>query len=254
MNDTNRKLEIYADDVPVPGITRAQLLGRDTIGLYPMCFTLRLWNLSDDGYYRLLAAKHIAVMHEDSVLAAGSLSDVYRFAVPEGTIIEAVFSATLALWEAPVSLSVAANTKVSDTVREILAASGTGVSLLSFPGEDQVVKRGQAFFGRTSECVMTAISAAGARCCLTPSGLCVIPADGLPVSMLLSDADLIDAPVTTPGGLVVLRTVVTGWPLGKMISVSWRGKTVEGTAVERCLNADNGEGCWESELVLEVRT
>ena len=72
--------------------------------------------------------------------------------------------------------------------------SGIGVQLLSFPGEDPVSTRGQAFFGRAAECIEEALGEAGAGCCLVPSGLCVIPKEGLPVSMVLTGEDLTDAP------------------------------------------------------------
>ena len=158
MNDLNRSLTILADGEPVTGFRHARLTGIDTIGLYPMPFTLRLWNLAESDYHLLSAAKEISVLHEDSVLAAGQVSDVCRGTVPEGTVTEVVISAGLPLWEAPVSLSVEAGVSVSETVRRILAASGTGIALLSFPGEDPVRSRGQAFAGRAAECIETALS------------------------------------------------------------------------------------------------
>ena len=38
------------------------------------------------------------------------------------------------------------------------AASGTGIQLLSFPGEDPVSTRGQVFFGRAAECIEEALT------------------------------------------------------------------------------------------------
>ena len=87
------------------------------------------------------------------------------------------------LWEAPVSLSVEAGVSVSETVRRILTASGTGIRLLSFPGRDPVFSRGQAFCGRTAECVTEALSAAGAKGYLVPAGLCILPAEPLPATL-----------------------------------------------------------------------
>ena len=252
--DLSRKLVITADGEKVTAFNHARLTGLDAIGLQPLPFTLRLWNLSDSDYYLLSAAKEISVMHEDSVLAAGEISDICRGAVPEGTVTEIVFSAGLRLWEAPVSLTVEAGVKVSETVRRILDASGTGITLLSFPGDDPVRTRGQAFFGRAAECVQTALSAAKARCCLTPSGLCVIPAEGLPVSMELTEEDLIDAPSRTGDRLLILRTKVTGWPLGKMVSVTWKGETAEGLVTMRSVDADNMEGNWQAELIIDLKS
>ena len=248
-----RSLTVSADGEILTGFCHARLTGRDSIGLYPMPFCLKLWNLPDGGYYQLSAAKEVSVLHHDSVLASGSISDVYRKTVPEGTVTEIVFAAGLGLWETPVSLSVEAGVSVSETVRRLLEASGTGVSLLGFEGEDPVRTRGQAFCGSAAYCIGTALSAAGARCCLVPAGLCVIPASGLPVSLVLSEADLIDPPVSVGKGQLLLRTRLTGWPLGKTASVSWKGKAMQGLVIERSVDADNMEGNWQSELLIQIQ-
>ena len=254
MNNLFRNLSILADGEPVTGFSHARLSGRDAVGLSPLPFTLRLWNLPDSVYNLFASAKRVSVSHGDSVLACGQVSDVWRGTAPEGTVTEIVFSPGLSLWEAPVSLSVEAGVSVSETVRRILEASGTGIALLSFPGEDPVRTRGQAFFGRAAECVKEALSGTGARACLTPSGLCVIPEEGLPVSLELSAEDLTDAPSRAGGNLLVVKTKVTGWPPGKQIAVNWKGQRWEGLAVMRSVDADNLDGNWESELLLEVRS
>ena len=253
MTDLSRTLTVLADGEELSSFSHARLTGRDAAGLYPMPFTLRLWNLSDDGYYRIEAAKTLSVLHEDSVLASGRITDACRRNVPEGTLTEIVFSAGIGLWESRVSLSVEAGVSVSETVRRILAASGTGISLLSFPGKDPVRSRGQAFFGRAAECVEEALSAAGARGYLVPAGLCVIPSSGLPVSLELTEEDLPDPPVRVGSKYLLLRTKVTGWPLGKQASVTWKGQTAEGLVTERSVDADNQEGKWQSELLLQLK-
>ncbi len=252
MPDLNRSLSVFADGLPVTGFRHAYLSGRDSLGLYPMPFTLRLWNLVDSDYYALRAAKNLSVRHDDSVLASGKVSDVYLRIVPEGKITEVVFAAGLGLWETPVSFSVEAGVSVSDTVRRILSESGTGILLLSFPGEDPVRNRGQAFYGRAAECIEEELSAAGARGYLTESGLCVVPAEGLPMSMELSAADLLSDPVFVGNGQLLLRTRITGWPLGKRIRVKWKDGSLEGLVMERSVEADNLEGKWESELIISV--
>ena len=251
MNDLSRTLEIFADGEPVTGFRRARLTGREALGLLPLPFLLQAWNLAEDDYLRLSRAGKVSVLHGGSLLAGGTVSSVYRRTVPEGTLTEAVFSPVLPLWEAPVSLSVEAGASVSETVRRILAASGTGISLLPFPGPDPVFSRGQAFFGRAAECVNAALSAASARGYLAGNGLCAVPASGLPVSAVLSEADLLNEPAFA-GGLMVLRTRVVGWTVGKRLSVSWQGKTAEGLVTERSVSADNTEGCWQAELLAEV--
>ena len=254
MQSISRNLTVTADGFPLTGFRRARLTGRDTLGLCPMPFTLRLWNLSDSGYYLLAASKELSVSSGDAVLASGAVSDVYRRMTPEGRITEVVFSPALSLWEAPVSLSLEAGASVSETIRRILEASGTGISLLSFPGSDPVRTRGQAFAGRAAECVAEALSAASARGCLTAAGLCVVPAEGLPVSMALTEADLTDEPVPAGGRLLTVKTRPIGWPLGKTVSITWKGTAATGLVTERSIAADNMEGPWQAELLMEVKS
>ena len=78
ITDISRELMVLADGEPVTGFVHARLTGMDAIGLYPMPFTLRLWNLSESDYYLLSAAKEISVLHDDSVLAAGIVTDICR--------------------------------------------------------------------------------------------------------------------------------------------------------------------------------
>ena len=247
-----RSLTVLADGEQVTGFCYARLTGREALDLLPLPYTLRILNLPDSGTGLLYAAKELTVLRDNSLLAYGRISAVFRRNVPEGALTEVVFSPGLALWEAPVSLSVEAGVSVSETLRRILAASGTGISLLSFPGEDPVRSRGQVFSGRAAECVETALSAAKAWCCLTPSGLCVIPASGLPVSMELTEEDLIDEPIRAGDMLMTLKTKPTGWPLGKMVSVTWKGVTTTGLVIERSIDADNAEGSWQAELIVEL--
>ena len=253
MTDLSRTLSILADGEELSGFNRARLTGVDSIGLYPMPFTLRLWNLADDDHYLLSAAKEVSVTHDGSVLAAGTISDLYRYAVPEGTVTEVIFSAGLRLWEATVSLSVEAGVSVSETVRRILSASGTGISLLSFPGEDPVRTRAQTFFGRAAECVEETLTAAGARPCLMPSGLAVVPESDLPVSMELTEEDMVDLPSRAGSRYLIVRTRPVGWPLGKTVSVTWEGESWTGIVTERSVDADNVAGRWEAELIVQIQ-
>ena len=71
--------------------------------------------------------------------------------------------------------------------------------------------------------------------------------------MTLTEEDLIDAPVRTGTHLMLLRTGVTGWPLGKTVTVRWKGTAVNGLVVGRSVDADNLEGNWLSELLMEVQ-
>ena len=53
------------------------------------------------------------------------------------------------------------------------------------------------------------------------------------------------------GSLLLLRTRVTGWPLVKMISVKGKNGSAEGLVLESSVDADNTEGNWHSELLVE---
>ena len=248
----DRTLTILADGEPVSGYARVELLGTERMGLYPSLFMLHLWNVAEEDYLMLSRCRKAAIKHGDVVLVSGVVPDAFRSGTKSGTEVHVAISPGLPLWEAPVSLSVEAGVSVSETVQRLLEASGTGIQLLSFSGEDPSFSRGQAFFGRAAECIETALSAAGARACLVPSGLCVVPAGGLPVSVTLSEEDLMDSPAFASGGRMILRTIPAGWTVGKTVEVSFRGSMNRGIIVERMLDLDTGDGEWLSELLVEI--
>ena len=232
---------------------------------------LNLLNLAVEDYLLLSRARKVEVKHGEVVLVSGLVSDVFRNMKKNGTETHVAIAPGLALWEAVVSVDVEAGASVSETVRRLLEASGTGVQLLSFPGEDPVSTRGQAFFGRAAECIIEALSRNGRdgsvvpaehvtsrtvplfrRAWLVSSGLCVIPKEGLPVSMVLTEEDLQEAPVFNGGGDMILRTGPAGWTLGKYVEVRYGGMSSRGLISERLLNLDTGDGPWRVELVIET--
>ena len=251
-NPMIRSLTVMADGERVNGLCRVSVTGWESLGLEPLPFILRAWNPDDSAHAMLAAAKTITVLRENSLLAAGQAAGVYRRTVPEGMITEVVFSPNLALWEAPVFLSVEAGTSVSETVQRILEASGTGIRLLPCAGPDPVFPRGQAFRGRAAECVNDVLSAVPARAYMTEAGLCAAPAEGLPVSLILTEKDLTDVPVFT-GGKMILRTKPAGWPLGKRAKVKWKNESTEGLVTERSIDADNMTGSWQAEIILAIQ-
>jgi len=249
-NVMERTLTILADGEFVTGFARARLLGAERLGLYPSLFMLHLWNVAEEDYLLLSRSKEVTVMHEDAVLVSGTVSDAFRSRGKSGTEAHVAIAPGLKLWEAPVSQDIEAGVTVSETVRRLLEASETRIQLLSFPGEDPVTNRGQAFFGRAAECIEEALGKTGASCCLVPSGLCVIPKEGLPVSMVLTEEDLTDVPSFNCGGDMVLRTGPVGWTLGKGVEVRY-GETVNrGLISERMLSLDTGDGPWRVELIV----
>ena len=261
--------------------------------MFPSPFTLRLWNLPEKSFLQLSRAASVSVQCGDSCLAAGTVTDVCRQTVPEGTLTEAVFSPGLALWEAQVSLSVPAGTSVADTIRAILTASGTDIPLLTDSWLDSASSRSQAFFGRAVECVSSVLSATSvdatphsgdrslrltsapsnhpplavdgaspavmARAVLVPSGLYIVPPSGLPVSLLLSEQDLMDAPVfagrkpgSTSAAFMLLSVSAVGFRPGQAVSLSWHGETWTGLIRERQLELWTSGGPWVNQLLIEL--
>ena len=253
MTQVDRHLSVLADNEPFAPDSRFRLTGTVRTGLFPSLFLLECWNLSDSDVYRLRNTKDLSVMREDSCLAFGRVSDVYVRTVPEGTVTTAAFSLGLDLWNARISLSVPAGISVSETVRRLLEASGTGIQLLSFPGNDPVFFRGQAFCGRAAECITEALSAANARSYLVPAGLCVIPAEPLPATLHLKDKDLKDRPAFADvGRKMILSTTVTGFQPGEEMTLETEGKAYSGLILERMTEADTVIGSWEAQLLVEV--
>ena len=282
----SRSLTILADGEPVTGRSRAWLTGGERLALFPYLFTLRLWNLPEDGYLALSRCRSVSVLSGGAELVIGAAAGTVRHTTPQGVVTTVCFSPGLPLWEAPVSLSVEAGASVADTVQQLLLSSGTGIRLLSSEGLDAAFARPQAFCGRAAECIEEALSRAGARACIVPSGLCAVPASGVPVSMTLDEEDLLSAPEfpdagtrglsrsvtpqagqrdcprrfapdifrncrTVPDVQMILRTHAAGWTLGKCVRAVWEGDSYTGLICERSYDLDTGDGPWRTELLLE---
>ena len=256
MNDVSRSMVIYADGQIVRDFDHARLTGRDAIGLLPCSFMLEIWNLSDSSYLKLSRSKKIAVRNKGKVLASGDIADVFRWPVDSGMLTQVCFSIGLSLWETPVSVAVESGKKVSEIVSAILDASATGIQLLSFPADDPVSTRGQAFFGRAAECVSEALLAAGAVGYLVEAGLCVTSDADQDVTLSLGPTDMLSEPYFNGTNLAVLRTSVIGWTVGKRIRVSWvksrRRVSFVGLIRERTIEADTLSGPWNAQLLVEV--
>ena len=280
-----RDLQVFLDGEPFRQGTGFRLSGRVDLNLYPDLFVLQCRNLPKEGIFQRRNARHISVLSNgsrpvtrqasglpnSSCLATGILSDVYTQTVPEGTVTVAAFSLGLDLWNAEVSVSCPAGTSVSDDVRAILEASGTGIRQLGFPGEDPQPHRGRAYAGKAAEAIAQALSlcsgirpdddpthhaspaAACARGFLTPAGLQVIPKDPLPASLHLTGEDLTDRPVFADGGRkMILSTNVIGFQPGDEMTLSFEGTITTGLIVSRLVDADSYAGPWKTELLIEV--
>lgn len=250
-----RTLTVLADGAPFAPGCRFHLSGKATLSLFPDLFLLECRNLKESDVICLQNTKDLSVLHENSTLAFGRVSDVYTQTAESGEVTTVAFSAGLDLWEARVSLSLPAGCSVSQTVRALLEASGTGIRLLSFPGADPVFARGRAFCGRAAECVASSLSAASARGFLVPAGLCVSPQEPLPPALHLTEKDLTDRPAVVDGGKkLVLNTSMTGFRPGEWLTLEVKGKTVTGRILQRLVEADTAEGLWKTQLLVERTT
>ena len=248
-----RSLSVFVDDEPLAPGGRFCISGKTGLGLYPYLFLLRAWNLTDSQYLQLFRGKSVAVMREKSCLAFGKIADVYRRTVPEGTVTVAAVSLGLDLWEARVSLSAMAGDGVFSTVRALLENSGTGIQLLDIPGEEVFFGRGHSFFGRASLCIAEALAVAGCRGVLTRSGLKVVREGFSQKPLEMAAADLTDTPRFAEGGkIMVLSTTVTGFQPGDEIILSYNIGEYSGIILERMVGADNGNGPWRTEMMIEV--
>ena len=250
-----RDFHVLLDGEPFTQGTGFRLTGRVDLNLFPDLFVLQCRNLPKEGIFQLQNSRQISVLSNGSCLASGQLSDVYIQTVPEGTVTVAAFSLGLDLWNAEISVSCLAGTSISEDVRAIVEASGTGIQLLSFPGEDPLPLRGRAYGGKAADAVASALSQAGARGFLTPAGLQVIPKDPLPASLHLTEADLTDRPVFADSGRkMILSTNVVGFQPGDEMTLSFEGTTTKGLIVSRLVDADSYAGPWKTELLIEIHS
>ena len=253
MKDLSRELQVFTDgDLFEPG-AHFHLFGKISADLYPSLFTLECMKLKDSAVTRLMNSKTIKIQHAGSCVAYGKISDVFRQTTPEGTVTTVAFSPNMDLWEPLVSLSVEAGVSVSETVRRILEASGTGIQLLSFPGEDKIITRAQAFCNRTAECISEALSAVSSKAYLVPAGLCIIPKDPLTATLHLTAKDLTDIPMLADrGNKLILSTIMAGFQPGEEMTLTANGNTYAGIILERMVDADSVSGPWKTQLLIEL--
>ena len=254
----DRSLSVMLDGEPFSFSGRMRLRGEDELSLFPALFTLELWNLPEEYFLRLFRAKVISVSHDDACLVSGMISDVFRHPTQEGVKTTVAISLGLDLWESTVSLAVPAGITLSDTVRQILAASGTGICLLADLENDSTLVRSQSFFGRASECISSVLSAVSSHAMLTPSGLMIVPPGGMNEAVRITESDLTDT-VAFAGGslrgtkpLAILSATVAGWRPGQTVEVRQRNVSFRGIIVSRSVDADTAAGPWKCEMIIET--
>ena len=157
------------------------------------------------------------------------------------------FSYGFRLWKAAVSLSLAAGMKISDTIREVLKASGTGIQMAGYTARDFALTRPQAFFGRACEALERLADSVDGRAGLTPAGVCVIGAGEQTPTVVMPEDGLLSEPIFLKDR-VILKTGIVGWPLGTGVQFIWKGNAWNGVIVSRMMDLDNAEGPWESQL------
>ena len=238
---TSRSISVEVDGETIGEGCRIHLQARSTMTLCPSLCFLTLRNISDSALARLQNGKEIAVSSGASLLAFGEITDVIQRQVKQDLITVVSFAPGLSLWEAAVSLSVPAGLSVSDTIRQILAVTGTGCALISYTGDDPFFSRGQTFHGRAADSITSVLTAAGLSdsVCRTPAGLCVRGDVSDPVTI----PELSDPPQQTSAG-IILPVPPAGWSVGQAVQYG----EFSGLIREISVDADNTAGPWKMEL------
>ena len=250
MKADNRDLTVKIDGENISRGCRVRLRGAAGLSLYPVLWTAEILNLSDSGRGALRTGKEVVLLREGAELARGSIQEVQQLPSGSGgawTVFG--FSLGLDLWEAEIALSAEAGHSPEELIRRTLEASGTPWRLLNPLPPGPVFSRGWALSGRAGELIETLLASAGVRGCLTPSGLIAV-SPSAPVQAELSEADLTDQPVRTRGRLI-LPTRPAGWPVGRRIRLSFRGRETTGLILRRSVDADTLSGPWNSQLLIE---
>ena len=251
MPDFSRDLRLFADGTELAHGCRMTLTAGSALSLRPALHHLAVRDLSDSSAAFLSGVQRIEICSGLSVIASGELSEALTHISGGKRITELVFSPGLSLWQSSVSLSVPGGTRVSDTIRSLLSASASGLSLAAFVAEDRPIARPQAFFGRTCDALALLADTAEADIWVSSAGVCVSGRSFDNPSYVLTDSDLLSAPVLT-GNRLLVTTAMMGWLIGSFVRVEWQGNAWEGRIVSSLIQADNKDGPWKSELELEV--
>ena len=245
-----RCLAVTVDGQTIAEGCRVELFGLSNLSLYPDLLSLRITNLSESSVNLLKQGKEISVYRGLSLVTGGDIQDVVQETVSDGVLTTVGFSFGTRFWEASVSLSLEAGMKASETIRHLLAASECGAQLLSFPEEDPVFARPQAFFGRLADAVDSVMSGVPGKACLVPGGVIVVPEHSENVDVEITEAEMVDEPEFLADRAVV-RTLPTGWPMGRRARVRYRGREFTGVIAYHELYADTADRLFQSELMIE---
>ncbi len=213
----------------------------------PQLFHLEIENLSESSAELLSNCKEMAVRSNGSVLAVGDSILCCPRWIDGRKVLAVSFSYGFRLWKASISLSLAAGMKISDTIREVLKASGTGIPMAGYTARDFALTRPQAFFGRACEALERLADSVDGRAGLTPAGVCVIGMGEQTPTVVIPEDGLLSEPIFLKDR-VILKTGIVGWPLGTCVRFRWNGADYQGVMMSRMLDLDNAGGSWESQV------
>ena len=247
MTEIKRDLHLFADDIEIGQGCRMKLILREEFSLMPQLFQLQIENLSDASAELLANCREMAVRSNGSVLAAGDSIFCCPRWIDGRKMLAVSFSYGFRLWKASVSLSLAAGMRISETIREVLQASGTGIPMAGYTAEDFALTRPQAFFGRACEAIERLADSVDGKAGLTPAGVCVIGRREQEPTVVIPEEEMLSEPVFLKDR-VILKTGIVGWPLGTCVRFMWKGSNYQGVLMSRMMDLDNGDGPWESQL------
>ncbi len=256
----DRSLTVFLGEEEIGLGCHMKLESSATLYAFQNPSVLDIWNLSEKSRWLLMDGCEIEVLHGDDVLAYGEVIEVKTFVDKTGFVTRVTFSPSHALMQKHVSLSVPAGTSASDTVRQILAASGTGLSLLGWQGPDPVLDRPQAFFTRAAFAIESVCNAAGVKIAYSPQGIWTVPKDfesvkdgSFPVYHLSARNYHISPDIHD--GKAELMLDPAGWRVGQWIEFQDEEEPdveYEGLITHHAIVADNLDGYWYSLLTGKI--
>ncbi len=245
-----RSLIVTADGQKIAAGCHLRLTGSETLSLQPSFFLLMAEDLPSTSITLLSAARKLEVWSGSSVLASGTIGDVFSITRQGKNKTCVGFSSGFSLWESSVSFSALPGVRLSDLVQAVLAISGTNIPLAGFTGNETSMVRSQSFFGRTVDILTNLAEVAEAYVYLSPSGVIYAGKADNQVTINLEACNLLTAP-SQVSGHTVLRTNMVGWPFGTRVRYVWNGAAGIGRIFSRSIDADNVSGPWYCELLVK---
>ncbi|MCR4876509.1 MAG: hypothetical protein K5922_05010 [Clostridiales bacterium] len=248
-NSFVRSLTVLADGREVAAGCHLRLIGSETMSLDPGLFHLTVEDLPPFSKEQISEANILEVRSGASVLASGTVDDIYSCVWNGKNQTTVSFTTGFDLWESTVSFTAQQGVRATDLARAVLMLSGTGVQLAGFTGVEKIMTRSQSYLGRTADVLSLLAKLTESYVYLSPAGLVLAGKADYRTTVRLEAADLLSAP-SRVSGCTVLRTNMVGWPFGVRARFTWEGVTEEGRIFSRAIDADNVSGPWRSELLI----